>query len=198
MCITTLDGHRRHTIYHKATFAGPDGGVTGLIGAIVDITERKEAEQRLAVARAVADRLRSCVRDSDTLARLGGDEFVVILTDQASEELIFHAMQRVISTVAEPITIDGRELYVTCSAGIGLYPQDGLDVEALFKNTDATMYRANEQGGNNFQFFTAEMNARANERLALENSLRRALERNEFILHYQPRIRLAPRNIAGA
>jgi len=145
----------------------------------------------------VADRLRSCVREADTVARLGGDEFVLILNDQTNEELIFHAMQRIISRLVEPISINERELYITCSAGISLYPQDGPDVETLLKNADAAMYRAKEQGRNNFQFFTAEMNARANERLALENGLRRAVECDEFILHYQPRVDLKTRSIVG-
>src|SRR5215216_1183314 len=86
---------------------------------------------------------------------------------------------------ALPIDIEGKELYVTCSAGISLYPQDGPDVDTLLKNADAAMYRAKEHGRNNFQFYTSEMNERVNERLSLEHALRRALERHEFLLHYQ-------------
>jgi len=85
--------------------------------------------------------------------------------------------------VAEPIEIDGQELLVTASAGISLYPQDGPDVETLLKNADAAMYRAKEKGRNNFQFYTAEMNRQVNERLRMETSLRRALDRNEFELY---------------
>src|SRR5437764_11325902 len=107
-------------------------------------------------------------------------------------------MQRITAKVAEPITIDGKELYVTCSAGISLYPQDGDDVDTLLKNADAAMYRAKDAGRNNFQFFTSEMNARINERLSLENALRRALERNEFLLHFQQKIDLASGAISGA
>jgi len=145
----------------------------------------------------VAERLNSAVRDGDTVSRLGGDEFILILNDQPGPERIFHAMQRIIDNLAEPIVIDGHELFVTCSAGISIYPQDGNDVETLLKNADTAMYRAKDHGRNNFQFYTAEMNERVNERLAVENSLRRAIERNEFLLHYQPRIDLASGMIVG-
>ena len=133
----------------------------------------------------MAERLRSVVRDGDTVSRLGGDEFILILNDQHNEEIIFRAMQRIINKLSEPVSIDGHELYVTCSAGISLHPQYGPDIETLLKNADAAMYRAKERGRNNFQFYTSEMNRLVNERLALESSLRRALERREFLLHYQ-------------
>ena len=145
----------------------------------------------------VAERLLAAVRDGDTVARLGGDEFILILNDQTGEEVIYRAMQRIIGKVAEPIEIDGQELLVTASAGISLYPQDGPDVETLLKNADAAMYRAKEKGRNNFQFYTAEMNRQVNERLKLESSLRRALERNEFELYYQPRIHVDDGTVVG-
>jgi diguanylate cyclase (GGDEF)-like protein len=146
----------------------------------------------------MAERLRSVLRDGDTVARLGGDEFVLVLNDQANEEVIYRAMQRITAKLAEPIEVDGKELVVTCSAGISLYPQDGPDVDTLLKNADAAMYRAKDHGRNNFQFYTAEMNERVNERLALENALRRAIERQEFLLHYQQRVDLKSGSIAGA
>jgi diguanylate cyclase (GGDEF)-like protein len=138
----------------------------------------------------MAERLRAVLREGDTVARLGGDEFVVILNDQTSEEVIFRAMQRITHEVSQPMTVDGHELAVTCSAGISLYPQDGADVETLLRNADAAMYRAKDHGRNNFQFYTSEMNERINERVALENALRRALERGELLLHYQPKTSL--------
>jgi diguanylate cyclase (GGDEF)-like protein len=146
----------------------------------------------------MADRLRAAVRDGDTVARPGGDEFVLILNDQPNDEVIFSAMQRIIGEVSEPVTIEGKEIYVTCSAGISLHPQDGTDIETLLKNADAAMYRAKEHGRNNFQFYTSEMNRLVSERLALESSLRRALERDEFLLHYQPKLDLKTGAIVGA
>jgi len=146
----------------------------------------------------MGERLRSVLREGDTVGRVGGDEFVLILNDQASEEVIFRAMQRISAKVAEPIDIDGKELYVTCSAGISLYPQDGPDVDTLLKHADAAMYRAKEHGRNNFQFYTSEMNDRVNERLSLEHALRRALERREFLLHYQQKTDLRSGAIIGA
>jgi diguanylate cyclase (GGDEF)-like protein len=147
--------------------------------------------------KAMAERLRSVLREGDTVGRVGGDEFVLILNDQ-NEEIIYRAMQRITAKVSEPITIEGKELYVSCSAGISIYPQDGRDVDTLLKNADAAMYRAKEHGRSNFQFYTSEMNERVNERLALENALRRALERNELALHYQPKVSLKTGAIVGA
>jgi len=148
--------------------------------------------------KAMGERLRSVLREGDTVGRVGGDEFVLILNDQSNEEVIFRAMQRISARVAEPLTIDGKELYVTASAGISLYPQDGRDVDTLLKNADAAMYRAKEHGRSNFQFYTSEMNERVNDRLALENALRRALERKEFTLHYQQKVDLRTGVIIGA
>jgi diguanylate cyclase (GGDEF)-like protein len=146
----------------------------------------------------MAERLRSVLRESDTVGRVGGDEFVLILSDQANEEVVFRTMQRIAARIAEPIVVDGKELHVTCSAGISLYPQDGRDVDTLLRNADAAMYRAKEHGRANFQFYTSEMNERVSERLALESALRRALERREFALHYQQKVDLRTGEIIGA
>jgi len=146
----------------------------------------------------MSERLRAVLRDGDTVARLGGDEFVLILNDQNNEEVVFRAMQRITASVNAPMQIDGKELYVTCSAGISLYPQDGPDVDTLLKNADVAMYRAKEAGRNNFQFFTSEMNQLVNERLEMEHSLRRALERREFILHYQQKVDLKTGAVSGS
>jgi diguanylate cyclase (GGDEF)-like protein len=145
----------------------------------------------------MAERLRQAVRDGDTVSRLGGDEFILVLNDQQNEDIVFRAMQRIISEVSKPVVIEGQELTVTCSAGISLYPQDGPDVDTLLKNADAAMYRAKEHGRNNFQFYTAEMNKLVNERLSLESHLRRALERHELLLHYQPKLELKTGSIVG-
>ncbi len=146
----------------------------------------------------MAERLRTVLREGDTVGRVGGDEFVLILNDQSNEEVIFRAMQRITAKICEPIEVEGKEMYVTCSAGISLYPQDGPDVDTLLKHADAAMYRAKEHGRNNFQFYTSEMNERVNERLSLENALRRALERREFLLHYQHKVDLRTGSIIGA
>jgi diguanylate cyclase len=142
------------------------------------------------VLRHVGERLQSAVRDGDTVARIGGDEFVLILNDQTREDMIFRTMRRITARVSEPMQVGGRELQVSCSAGISLFPQDGPDVQTLLKNADTAMYRAKSQGRNTFQFFTAEMNELANERLSMEQSLRRAIERDELRLLYQPRMGL--------
>ncbi len=138
----------------------------------------------------IGERLQEAVREGDTVARVGGDEFVLLMSDEPREDMIFRSMCRILAKVAEPMVIGGREINITCSAGISLFPQDGPDVHALYKNADAAMYRAKSLGRNTFQFFTAEMNAMANERLSLEQSLRRALVLDEFKLHFQPRVNL--------
>ena len=164
--------------------------------AYLDLDKFKEVNDRLghkagdSLLVEVARRLQSCVRESDMVARLGGDEFVIVFYDQASENAAMHSMQRILEHIAEPIVIDGYVLTTSCSIGFACYPQDGRDADALLKNADTAMYRAKELGRNNFQFFTKELNNRINEHLALEKSLRYAIEREEFVLYYQPRIEL--------
>jgi diguanylate cyclase (GGDEF)-like protein/PAS domain S-box-containing protein len=145
----------------------------------------------------VARRIRGALREIDTVARQGGDEFVVVLADQPTVESIVAVVERIIEEVAQPVTIDGRELYVTCSVGIALYPNDGGDVTTLLRNADAAMFSAKERGRNSFQFYAPNMNALALERLALEGSLRRATEREEFEVHYQPRVDIRSKKIVG-
>jgi EAL domain-containing protein (putative c-di-GMP-specific phosphodiesterase class I) len=146
----------------------------------------------------VTERLGACVRDVDTIARHGGDEFVLVLPDQSSEEQASQIIQRILTAIAQPIVIDGQELSITCSLGASFYPQDGADGETLLKNADAAMYRAKELGRNTFQFYGKEINTRVSERLGMENNLRRALERNELMLRYQPQINLGSGRIVGA
>ncbi len=142
-------------------------------------------------------RLVDNLRESDTVARLGGDEFVVILPIYASEDDVTLVTQKFLNLRTEPYIIDGHELFITCSIGISFYPRDGEDAETLLKNADAAMYRAKDQGRNNAQFCNAQMNVKALQRLTLENNLRHALKRDEFLLHYQPRVDMRSGEITG-
>ena len=145
----------------------------------------------------VAQRLEACTRGSDTIARIGGDEFVVLLSDLDEPEDARHVAQKVLDALAAPATIGAHDLKVTPSVGICAYPHDGEDVESLMRNADTAMYHAKQMGRNNFQFFTQAMNDAAQQRLRLENDLRRALERGEFALHYQPLLDVESGAIVG-
>jgi diguanylate cyclase (GGDEF)-like protein/PAS domain S-box-containing protein len=145
----------------------------------------------------MARRLRAAVRASDTVSRLGGDEFVVLLPDLDHADHAAHLAEKLLQVIAEQFDIDGRELSVTPSLGIALYPADGADPETLLKNADAAMYHAKESGRNNYQFFAPEMNARVSEHLALENNLRQAMARQELSLHYQPQFDLESGALVG-
>ena len=131
--------------------------------------------------RQVAARLTQCVRDTDTVARLGGDEFVVVLTDLADTADIDVVAEKILQTLARPIDIQGQEIFVTASIGTSVYPRDGDHGEILLRYADIAMYRSKEQGKNTFQFYASESNIHSFERLSLENSLRKAIERQEFI-----------------
>ena len=132
-----------------------------------------------------AQRLKGCLRESDTVARLGGDEFVVLLPELSEATHPATVAQKIISAIGKPFTQHGHEFSVTASVGIAVYPEDGADEPTLTKNADIAMYHAKKEGKNNFQFYSARLNTSSLERLSLEAGLRRALERNEFRLHYQ-------------
>jgi diguanylate cyclase (GGDEF)-like protein/PAS domain S-box-containing protein len=146
----------------------------------------------------VAERLVDCVRFSDTVSRQGGDEFVVLLSEMEQPEDAAVIARRMLQAVAEAHSIDEHDLHVTTSIGISVYPDDGIDAETLIKNADTAMYQAKENGHQSYQFFKPAMNVRAVERQSIEESLRRALERKEFVLHYQPKVNLRTRKITGA
>jgi diguanylate cyclase (GGDEF)-like protein/PAS domain S-box-containing protein len=234
----------------------PDGEVSGVMAIVADITDRKQAEEKIhylayhdtltglpnrvsfeerltealtrgessgqplavmflsldrfkkfndtlghmvgdQLLRSVSERLSASMREGDAMARFASDEFAFLLTrikdaDDAAE--MAHNFQRILDT---PFTVDGQELYVTASIGIGLYPHDAVDAQNLLKNAGAALYRAKQQGGSNFQFYTADMNERALQRLSLENKLRWALERNEFKVYYQPQVSIDTGQIVG-
>jgi diguanylate cyclase (GGDEF)-like protein/PAS domain S-box-containing protein len=136
--------------------------------------------------KAVAGRLRDSVRDSDVVARIGGDEFVIVLTGFDHMASVGVVAEKLVFNVGEPYCIEGHDLYTSPSIGIAIFPSDGADGETLLKNADAAMYHAKAAGRNNFQFFDPKMNDAALERLTIEHSLRLALEREEFCLHFQP------------
>jgi diguanylate cyclase (GGDEF)-like protein/PAS domain S-box-containing protein len=145
----------------------------------------------------VADRLRRCIRQDDTVARVGGDEFLLLLNGINREADAAGMARKMLAILAEPFLIQKRELFVEASIGIGIYPSDGADAETLVTNVDTAMYRAKETGRNSFQFFTRKMQEQSQERAALESGLRRAIPRGEFVLHYQPILRLRDRSIVG-
>jgi diguanylate cyclase (GGDEF)-like protein/PAS domain S-box-containing protein len=144
-----------------------------------------------------AERLRSCTRSSDTVGRLGGDEFAAILSELGKPDDAGLVAQKIIDVFKRPFDLDGKETFVTASVGITLYPADSDSAETLVVNADAAMYRAKERGRNNYQYFTRDMNERALQRGQMEAALRRALEREEFRLHYQPKVELARGAISG-
>ncbi len=235
----------------------PFGEAVRMLGAMVDITERKRAEEKLAqlaqfdaltglpnralfrdrleqaVARArrerwltalafidldrfkeindtlghaagdallqsVAQRLRSCLREGDTVARLGGDEFTAILEDLQSANDLPLLAQKIIAALEQPVVHAGREIVDGASIGYALYPEDGEDVETLLTHADTAMYRAKSEGGSAYQRFAADMAEAARGRVTLEASLRRALERSELELHYQPIYKLGEDRLVGA
>lgn len=235
----------------------PAGKPTRLIGTMTDITERKEAQEkivelanfdsvtglanrnllldelRLALASAgrnqhhlavffldldrfktindslghaagdavlaqVAERFKALIGPGDILARLGGDEFVIVLTQISNSLMAGSVAEAILASFSRPFALDAGSFSTSSSIGISIYPEDGHSADILIRNADVAMFQAKAQGRNNFQYFTAEMNARATERLELETSMRSALQNNEFILHYQPQVCLKDGHIMGA
>jgi diguanylate cyclase (GGDEF)-like protein/PAS domain S-box-containing protein len=145
----------------------------------------------------IAERLTSCMRAGDTVARQGGDEFVIIISNPTAADNAALVAEKIQESLALPFSINEHELIITCSMGISVFPKDGEDALTLMKNADVAMYRAKEMGRNNFQFFAEEMNARSLTRMTMEKHLRRALDRNELSLNYQPKVSLLSGHITG-
>ena len=161
----------------------------------VNDTLGHEAGDRLLVE--ASQRIRRSVRQSDTLARLGGDEFTLILADIGKSAAASIVAEKVIRSLQEGFQIDGREVFIGASIGIGMYPEDGRSVSTLIKNADTAMYLAKQAGRGTHRFFTGEMNSRNERRMAMEASLRRALDASEFVVYYQPKLDIVSRRITG-
>jgi diguanylate cyclase (GGDEF)-like protein/PAS domain S-box-containing protein len=144
-----------------------------------------------------AKRLSACARADDVVARLGGDEFALVLPALDGDGVAADVAARVIEALAQPFYLEGQQLFVSASVGIATYPENGRDAETLLKNADTAMYGAKNGGRNNYQFYVAEMHENATQRLQTETQLRQALERSEFLLHYQPKLDLATGTISG-
>jgi diguanylate cyclase len=146
---------------------------------------------------AIAERLVGCVRKGDTVARVGGDEFALVMSELEDAHALGEKVQDFLQILSMPFLIGEHEVFVSASIGVSLYPLDGTDEAALVKNAETAMYQAKARGGNDFKFYAEQMNASSLQRLLLESGLRRALERNEFVLHYQPQINLEDGRIFG-
>lgn len=147
--------------------------------------------------KAIAMRLNEAVRDMDTVARLGGDEFVIVLEGIQDMNDVFQVSNKLLSTLASPIDVNNHSISTTVSIGVSVFPDDGKDTDELLKNADIAMYKAKEAGKNNCQFYTKGMNATAVNFLLLENDLRRAIELNQLVLHYQPQMDLRTNKMIG-
>lgn len=146
----------------------------------------------------IANRLQRTLRQTDVVARFGGDEFVVLLADIQDVSRAAALAQKLCDTIKKPLFIDGQELYITCSCGISIAPDDSSDPDQLISFADTAMFRAKDLGRSNFQFYSPDMNHRASERLQLETDLRKALERGELVVHYQPQVDLRTGAIIGS
>ena len=147
--------------------------------------------------RVIARRLNNCVRDEDTVARLGGDEFMVLLPRISGSADAGRIARKIIDCLIDPISCNGHELHITTSIGISIFPYDGTDADTLIKHADISMYRAKELGRNKAVYYTAEMNAGSRKQLAMETNLRKAVEKNQLKLFYQPKIDITHNSIVG-
>jgi len=174
----------------------------GVAAVCLDLRDFKNVNDTLGheignhLLKAVGERLLTCVRTGDTVARLGSDKFAMMLADVSHHEDVARVMQKIRAEFARPLRVDDQDLHLSMTFGISVYPADGTDAETLLKNADIAMYRARDRD-DDYQYYSADMTASASERLALESDLRRALERNELLLHYQPQVSLASGTITG-
>jgi len=191
----------RDRLSHAVERALRNRGVVAVL--FIDLDRFKSVNDTLGhefgdkLLQAVARRIKECLRKSDTIARLGGDEFTIMLEDIASPERAVTVAKKILQALVRPISVNEHEIYTSASIGITVYPGDAADIDGLLRNADSAMYLAKERGRSNYQFFTPEMNAKAQERLLLESSLRRALEKEEFLLYYQPQVDIETGGLIG-
>ena len=178
------------------------GGVVALM--FIDLDRFKTVNDEFgriigdALLKQVAERLRNCLRDTDTVARLGGDEFIIMIPDAANVDVVGEVAQRVLSEFSRPFSDREQEMYVSASIGISLFPRDGSDPDELVKHADRAMYSAKDSGRNMYRYFTEDLNHEVRERVMLESGLRRAIDRGELRLFYQPTIDLHTKQVIGA
>lgn len=202
--LTNLANRKLLRDHLRAAVMEAENGGPGLWVAFLDLDNFKYVNDSLGhgagddLLQKMAGRLEHALRPNDIAARQGGDEFVLILQEHQDDISTTALLQRVMDVVAQPVQINGHTFYPTCSIGVSVYPEDGDDPDILIKHADIAMYRAKEAGRNNFQFFTASLNEKALERLQLETDLRKAIDRNELLLHYQPQVDLHTGRVVGA
>jgi diguanylate cyclase (GGDEF)-like protein/PAS domain S-box-containing protein len=178
------------------------GGVVALM--FIDLDRFKTVNDSFgrvigdALLKQVAERLRNCLRDTDTVARLGGDEFIIMIPDAATAQVVGEVAQRVLSEFSQPFSDGEQEMYVSASIGISLFPRDGSDPDDLVKHADRAMYSAKDSGRNMYRYFTEDLNHEVREKVMLESGLRRAIDRGELRLFYQPTIDLNTKQVIGA
>lgn len=171
---------------------------------MLDLDRFKEVNDTLghgvgdALLREAATRIQECVRIYDTVARLGGDEFAILLPQVRESADLGHVANKIVEAFQQPFVISGKELFISASIGIALYPSDSTEIDALFKYADSAMYHAKKKGRNNFQFYAKELTARSSERMVLETAMRRASKSGELELYYQPQVDLASGSVIGA
>jgi len=186
---------------HAVAVSQRSGGLLALL--FIDLDRFKNVNDSLGhvagdqLLRHVANLLSGCLREVDTIARQGGDEFVVLLEDVQKPYEVEQVTARMQEVLAEPLAIEGQDVFVTISIGVALYPQDGDGMSTLIRKADLAMYRAKELGRNTVQFYTSDLDTHAKARLSLESRLKRALDREEFVLHYQPKLHLRSGRICG-
>ncbi len=191
-----------HTLLNQALAKGRRTQRMGTV-LLIDLDRFKNVNDTLGHAvgdlllKNVAARLSGCLRESDAVARLGGDEFAVLLEEMPQSADGATVAEKIMGVLTAPFDLAGHEIFVTASIGISVFPNDGQDVQAILKNADTALYRAKEQGRNSYAFYTADMHADALRRMQLENGLRRALERQEFRVFYQPRVALNTGQVLG-